>query len=205
LLFETAIAAVPITIIARLGTYVVVKTGWGLSLAQTSAQLSGIPFLGTGIMAITIGFIAPLLANLVTPTEAAKWIAIENSDNGWLRLLHFAVREEKPVALTLKNKKVYIGFVTRTPNLNPQEQYVSVLPLASGYRDAATLQLKLTADYASVYKTKKVKASDFAVTIPLSSIDTASFFNPAAYPLFAAKTSAATASPARSKPNITNP
>jgi hypothetical protein len=104
--------------------------------------------------------------------------------NGFLRLAQTAVRREMPISVTLKTRKVYIGYVVQTPNLKVTEQYIHVLPLVSGYRDSTTLELRLTADYAKVYATGKVNVDDFSITIPLAGIDSANLFDSDAYELF---------------------
>lgn len=126
----------------------------------------------------------PLVANAFTSKERAKWWAIKATDNGFLRLAQTALRREMPISLTLKTRKVYIGYVVQTPNLRLAEQYIHVLPLVSGYREPTTLALKLTADYAKVYATGKANVDDFSITIPLDSIDSANLFDPNAYELF---------------------
>jgi hypothetical protein len=88
------------------------------------------------------------------------------------------------VSVTLSCKKVYIGYVLSTPNLSPQEQFVGILPVVSGYRDKDTQDLTITTNYGPAISSGVTPPEDFEVTIPLASIEIASLFDPRAYPLF---------------------
>jgi len=184
LLFESALAGIPLLILGRLTTHWIVSESWGRLVERAVVEMGDVPFIGTGMAALLFGIALPLFANALTSTERAKWWAIKATDNGFLRLAHTALRREMPISLTLKTRKVYIGYVVQTPNLRLAEQYIHVLPLVSGYRESTTLELKLTADYAKVYATGKVNVDDFSITIPLASIDSANLFDPNAYELF---------------------
>ena len=39
----------------------------------------------------------------------------------------------------MDNRKWYVGWLTQSPNLDPQELYFQLLPFISGYRDKDTL------------------------------------------------------------------
>jgi hypothetical protein len=184
LLFESALAGFPLLILGRLTTYWLTSKPWGKAAQSMAAGIVDVPFIGTGMAALLYGIALPLIANAFTSTERAKWWAIKATDNGFLRLAQTALRREMPISLTLKTRKVYIGYVVQTPNLKLAEQYIHLLPLVSGYREPATLALKLTADYGKVYATGKVNVDDFSITIPLASIDSANLFDSNAYELF---------------------
>jgi hypothetical protein len=184
LLFESTLAGIPLLILGRLTTYWLATRPWGRIAESAVAAMVDVPFIGTGIAALLFGIALPLFANALTSTERAKWWAIKATDNGFLRLAQTAVRREMPISVTLKTRKVYIGYVVTTPNLKVTQQYIHVLPLVSGYRDSATLELRLTADYAKVYATGKVNVDDFSITIPLAGIDSANLFDSDAYELF---------------------
>lgn len=184
LLIESVLAGIPISFSAWILAALVHSREWDFLGIEASFGRAPVPYLGTAFLAGLIAAIAGGLVNLLFPPGKAKWYLIKRNDDGFLRLTHQAVREEKPISTTLKNKKVYIGFVVQTPGLRPGEQYISILPLASGYRESDTLDLVLTQDYTRVYDRTDIVPSEFAVTFPLSEIESASLFNPAAYPLF---------------------
>lgn len=73
------------------------------------------PFIGTDVCTFTLAVVLAVGGNIVLGTERAKAIMIKEDDNGFLRLFHKAATESKVVSVTLASKKVYIGYITRTP------------------------------------------------------------------------------------------
>ncbi len=183
LLIDSVLAGVPVSILAWGLAALIHSMQWDFLSVEALCQKVPVPYLGTALLAGGIAAAAGGLMNLLFPPERAKWYLIQRNDDGFLRLTHQAVREEEPISVTLRSRKVYIGFVVQTPGLRRGEQYISVLPLASGYRKVDTLDLVLTQDYIRVYEGKEVDPSEFEVTFPLSEIESASLFNPSD-PLF---------------------
>jgi hypothetical protein len=149
-----------------------------------------IPYLGTALAAIGIGFVAPFVLNfglsrtgLMTRIDAQRK-AIERHGNHLLRVLHSAAAQERMVAIVLDNRKVYIGFVAAAPNLESHDAFFSITPFFSGYRDTTTMDLVLTVDYLRVYEREHLAPEDFNVTVPIASVRMASFFDQSAYPAF---------------------
>jgi len=136
------------------------------------------------VLACGIAVLGAYLGNWIIGAERAKGIIVRRNDNGFLRLFHRALTESRMVSVTLSSKKVYIGYVTRTPNLTPKEQFVGILPVVSGYRDKDTLQLTIVTNYAQAISANPEAANDFEVTFCLDSIESANLFDPLAYPLF---------------------
>jgi hypothetical protein len=143
----------------------------------------GYPFLGTGILATVFALILALIGNVLFNNERAKKIIINRQDNGFMRLFHKAAIESKMVSVTLFSKKVYIGYIVSTPNLSPEEQFVGILPVVSGYRDKDTLRLMITTNYGRAMSSNSIP-EDFEITLALASVETANFFDPDIYPLF---------------------
>ncbi len=149
-----------------------------------------IPYLGTALVAFAVGLIAPVVLNLtlartglLTRADAQRK-AIDRHGNHMLRLLHSASAQERPVAITLDNRKVYIGTVAAAPNLESHDTFLSITPFFSGYRDKDDMALALTVDYLRVYEAEHLDPEDFNITIPLSSVRMASFFDQTVYPAF---------------------
>jgi hypothetical protein len=145
------------------------------------------PFFGTAIAAATSAVGLAIVLNMLIRTERAKRWIVKDHDNGFLRLFHRAATESLMVSVTLSNRKVYIGYVLKTPNFTPEQQFVALLPLLSGYRDKDTLQLEITTNYVKVISTNPKSAPDFAVTFAIDTIDCANLFDPIAYQLFTRK------------------
>jgi hypothetical protein len=183
LLMETAIAGVILVTIARISTYALAHFGGvSNSLRARWHDFAPIDFSGTGALAFAFGALIPLFANLFFRRKAAQDWAIHHYGSNLLRLLHTATKYEMLVSVTLDNRKVYVGFVITAPNLQSNDQYVQLLPLLSGYRDATDLRLKFTTNYAQVYpdvyRSSLLDPSDFIVIIPAASIRMASLYDP---------------------------
>lgn len=142
------------------------------------------PLVGTAILSVLMAVLLAEIGNLAVGTQRAKKIILDRHDNGFLKLFNRAALESRMVSVTLSSRKVYIGFVLSTPNLSPQEQFLGVLPVVSGYRDKDTQDLVITTNYGPALSAGILPPSDFEVTFPLASIEIASFFDPKAYPLF---------------------
>lgn len=149
-----------------------------------------IPFLGTTLIAVGFGFIVPHLLNGALSrlgwltVEQARMRAIEKYGNHALRVMHTAEATERPVSITLDNRKVYIGFIAGAPNLEPHDCYVALIPFLSGHRDSTTLDLRLTVDYLRVYEQAGLDPQDFVLVLPVSNIRSISYFDHAVYPMF---------------------
>jgi hypothetical protein len=185
LVIEALLFGVVIFAVARVGTLYAYKTGWGTWL-ETFLLQDGItyPFAGTAVFAAALAAILAGVGNLMIGSEQAKRIILRKHDNGHLRLLHKAATEPRMVSVTLSCKKVYIGYVLRTPNLSPQEQFVGILPIVSGHRHKDTQELVITTNYGPAISAGLFPPEDFEITVSLASIEIASFFEPRAYPLF---------------------
>ncbi len=112
--------------------------------------------------------------------------AIKNSSNDLWILLHRAAQEAAgaerrlAVALSMKDDKVYVGWVTRSPNLRPDDQHVSIYPLISGYRDGQTKEVIFTTDYPTDEEELSqagLRPEDFIVVLPLAEILTVRLFD----------------------------
>ena len=180
LLIESAIAGSALSFVARILTYVF----WNKVIAHDWAVFAPFEFSGTASVAMMIGVGLPFLLNHWWDKDVSKQRAIKAHGNDLLRLLDGAVRQEKPVSITLDNRKVYIGYVVNAPNLDPKDAYVALLPILSGYRDASTMQLKFTTDYSRVYESSKANPADFFVTMPLAVIRMANLFDENIYSAF---------------------
>lgn len=79
------------------------------------------------------------------------------------------------LAITLKSGKVYIGYANALP-VPSKTNYVSLLPLFSGYRDGKTHELVFTTQYVDIYaeiikhKNESLGFPEFLVLLPVSEI-----------------------------------
>jgi hypothetical protein len=100
-----------------------------------------------------------------------------------------------PLMLTMKDRKVYVGFLEKTPSLSAGAfTHISLVVLRSGYREKDTLRVSLTDDYSSVFSNTVSPLPPFKV-LPVQDISSASLFDPAVFAAFSDNTTAASDSP----------
>jgi hypothetical protein len=165
--------------LARLLTYSAVAVGlFKLSWVLRWHTFFPVDFSGTGVTALILGVILPLVGNLWMGRQRAQDLAVRRYGGSLSRLLHAATNRDYPVSVTLENRKTYVGFVIVAPNLDPSDQYVQILPLLSGYRDKDDLRLRFTDNYSEVYESGGVDPSDFIVVLRVENIRMASLYDP---------------------------
>lgn len=122
--------------------------------------------------------------------EQGNTLIVENIRNydGLLRLVIEAASMQKPLRLSLKSRKVYVGLVMEEQFESGDLDYVLIVPLVSGYRDKDTLDIFFDCSYVSVYEKhglfdkdelsekELLKLDDFRLAIKVSEIESVSFF-----------------------------
>lgn len=96
------------------------------------------------------------------------------NDNPMDEMFFDSLVDRKPILLTLKNKKIYIGIVNALGEPNEKEgpnQHISILPIISGYRDKDTMCVVLKSEY------KEVEDADTSIVFPLEEIAQVSWFD----------------------------
>ena len=188
LLLESAVVAVILSGAGRMLVFLLARVNWFNSLWQLISP--GWPFFGSAAISLLLGLILPYIANFICeksgwlPAKQANFRAINLYGNHLLRLLHTAQAQERLVALTLDNNKVYIGTVAAAPNLEAHDAFVSLTPFFSGYRTSETRELVLSVDYLSVYERENLDPAEFVVVVPVPSIRVAGFFDHTIYSKF---------------------
>lgn len=154
-------------------------------------------YLGTTLGALLLGGLAWVPLNWFFDREKQARRVVEVWGNDLEILAEKAIRETRHVMITLRERKVYIGYVTRTQDPAYDRQFISILPIASGYRDSETFHLTLDTPYASTYAKmlgeeegegehalRPEIASQFEIILPVSEIQSASLFNWTAFEIF---------------------
>lgn len=190
LIFHAAIAGVLFLILAFLIARGIAH--WTPALHTEWKQMVPFPWAGTSLLAFVLGAATWIPLNRLHSRDTEARRAIGEWNDYLEMLLLRATREVKQVSITIKSGKVYVGYITR--NFDPafERKYVTVLPMASGFRDPDTQELILTTDYARVYQQMILEdnafllrgADDFHIVIPVSEIQSANIFDPFAYQLF---------------------
>lgn len=67
-------------------------------------------------------------------------------------LFKYSIEGRELVMITLKSKKIYVGYVMRISRPRPDNNYFSINPVMSGYRKSENHELVITTDYLSAYE-----------------------------------------------------
>ena len=140
---------------------------------------------------LALGFVLPFLFN--DREKAAQQAARRRG--GFIELLIADSRTRgKLVEFSLRSGKSYIGFTSgfsiEGGIVRRDESDVALIPMASGYRDNDTKELKITTYYAPVIQEwleenePDSSGNDFEIVFPISEIVSARIFLPEALPLF---------------------
>lgn len=105
-------------------------------------------YSGTSLLAFALGATCWRPLNLRHKRTDAIDSVIEEDNSPLELLLKKAQDEGKTVAVTLKNSKVYIGFVIHTFNPALPTKYIQLLPTKSGYRDDKNRWFRFTTFYS---------------------------------------------------------
>lgn len=193
LVFHAATAGVVFLAVAFLITRLLI-----LSKPELHAWWRGLvpfPYTGTSLLAFTLAATAwKPLNGLINDRDSEQEKAVEQWGDFLELLLQRSMKDTMQVSITLSSGKVYIGFVTS--NFDPafERRYIRLLPMLSGYRDAATKDLIISRDYARAYQrlieednALLIEAADrFQVVIPIPEIASANLFDPDVYSVFRA-------------------
>lgn len=173
----------------RLGSTILAGTGLFVVFVVFNAELSQfwnriVPFEygGHSAMAFLLASTLWLPLNALYPYDAAIDRLISNgSVDGLEVLLHYASKTFQQVMITLEDDKVYIGYVfDEIPIAGRSDNYLSLLPTLSGYRQSFDKRLQLTTPYYS--QLEKLLPSgdhlDLVKSVRISDIRSASIFDP---------------------------
>lgn len=147
---------------------------------------------GTASLAFLLGLTCWWPFNFIfNPVRENERAAHDNGDPLEL-LLRKALRDTKPILLTVKNGKIYVGFVTHNSSPSVQVESVKILPLASGYRNTENKRLLFTTDYYPIYdkllehheSVAHMNTDDFEIVIPYREIESANLFDAQIYKTF---------------------
>jgi hypothetical protein len=112
-----------------------------------------IPFeySGTALLAFLTGAVLWIPLNKFCDAETQRLRVINEDADRLELLLQKAMEQEKTVSATLKNGKVYFGWVVAVIDPSSKIKSVGILPTRSGYRDNETKNLHFTQEYGKVY------------------------------------------------------
>jgi hypothetical protein len=152
-------------------------------------KLVHVPGSGISMVACLLGLVLWWPLNLLYPYQAANMRLHEKHGTTALdRLLYRASLVQHLLSISMKDGKVYIGYIQELPP-NPEERnsYFEILPVASGYRDGDTHEMKLTTFYESAYEELTESDADpadwlvFLKVLKIDDILSAGRFDPDVY------------------------
>lgn len=193
LLLQSAIAGTCLAGIARIIVELIDIAAWGRSGLKIWHVFFPFDYSFESSLSLVLGPVIAGLVNLFIGTEEAMTREIKKHGNALIRLLHRAAEESLLISVTLDNRKWYVGWVTESPNLDPQELYFRLLPFTSGYRDKDTLETLRTVSYQNVLEDESLDPDRFFITLPLKDIKTANLFDPDVYNQYFAESDKAAA------------
>ena len=154
--------------------------------AETWTSYVPASFSDTVVLSLLLGFVLPTLGNRFCSEEKGARRAARKSGDLVELLIAESIENEKAVELSLRSGKSYIGFALVSGIERSGESDVSLIPMASGYRNKDTRELRITTNYAPAIRESLKESSDIAyrdlrIVIPMSEIASARIFDPKAY------------------------
>lgn len=212
LIFEAAVAGFVAVLPAHLTVEGLRWSPWGSELRSWWHGVAGDELPATLVLALLFAPLGALLWNLILalwngarewgghqPWTAWSGLVEEGREFSLRRALErqgdrlqvflstAAIRAQQELMLTMlsmKDRKVYVGLVLRSPNLQPHGQYVPVLPFFSGFRSPDALEVDLDREYPfDRYFSEKslLDQEDFIVVLPVAEIASARLFEQDVY------------------------
>ncbi len=140
--------------------------------------------------------IGPLLAhalNLVASCSASvkQYLferAIKNHD--FERMVYRSLTTQIPLLITLRSRKIYVGWPVGTPDPTAERRTIRILPMLSGYRQESSLTVEFTTNYYEILNAvaegrsdmlNHLEIEDLEVVLPTDQIDCAHAFDVVAY------------------------
>lgn len=134
-----------------------------------------------------LGWIIPRAVNWFADEYKWLWKALEK--NELERLLAIAVMRDSLIMLSLKNEKVYCGYISNTPDPSfGDKRYIDLVPVISGYRDSEHRVVFTTKydDALNGYSGDLSHLDDdsLVIVIPIREVVSARMFDAEAYAAF---------------------
>ena len=172
LVFECAVIGFIFLMLARIFTFVFELIS-PIPMLEFLHQLSIFEYMGTTIWAILLALLFAKIGNRISNLDeyAHAKIAAQNHGDLLERTLQQCLEKILPVEVTMRNDTSYIGLVRISGVITPREPDISLMLLASGYRDKDTRDLIISQDYTKAFEQTENKTfSDFQTILPISEI-----------------------------------
>ena len=183
LFFSAALVGVFLLATARL---IAIWLGdWWASVGAWWHDYAPFEYAGTVFASAFLAVLAAELPNpLFNKTKRAMRTAKANGD-----LIECLMQEavdskgSQLVQISTQGGKCYIGFALESGVAAAGEPDIAITPIASGYRDSETRELRIVRNYLPALQSSDLGLAEFRVVIPLGEIASARRFDPDAYDL----------------------
>ena len=143
-----------------------------------------VDYSAAAALSVAVGWLSPWLLNQFTDRLKARRLTAQEAGDHIGLIVDEAFGTGQLIEVWLESGKSYVGApVARTFLAREDEGDILIVPVLSGYRDTATRELKITADYASVLRERldqsDLKPGDFRVAIPMREVVLARPYTPA--------------------------
>ena len=144
------------------------------------------------VAAIALGVLSPYVLNVFYYKDEGHRRTAENTGDHMELLISDALRNQSPVEISLRSRKLYIGFVSGHNGTRQSDMAVSLVPLYSGHRTEDNLNFVIDIDYGHTLGRLVEEAAeqqpwnpdDVRVVIPVGEIVSARLFDVAVYRAF---------------------
>ena len=189
IVFQAACVGVALFLLARL---MVLATNmvWPAISVAWQAMLP-IEYSGTAALSVAVGWLAPRLLNRAPRWDRDKTRRKAAEEDGDLigLVIDQALDQSKLIEVSLKEGKCYIGAPMKSAFGIRDAGDIAMTPVASGYRDKRTRDLKISVNYGPVFA-ELINADpfldldDFRIAIPVREVVSARIFSPEAHGKF---------------------
>lgn len=157
-------------------------------LKESKEDAAVVVLLALGAM--LLGGVSGPLLNLTVFGES-RWLKAAIKEDEFEALLHRALARAMPIALTMENRKVYVGFVSKTFEPKMSRKHFRILPLMSGHR-TETGKMVFTTFYDQAYEragiangsNSRLTLEDFEILFPTDKVQSAGLFDVPTYTEF---------------------
>ena len=142
---------------------------------------------GKGLLALGLGYFLPIIMNRRVHKAANMFAYLDRVntllDNELDTLVYESIRDEKPIMLCMRNRKVYIGFVITFQISNCK--HITLIPFLSGYRNTVDYSIELNVNYIDVCEkisetrgeAEEFTVADLEIVLCADDIERASLFD----------------------------
>ncbi len=183
---KSLVWGVPSTIICLIANWIAFNLPIWLSIPALVNISEGHSVVFTFLLTLVLAFIVAHAFNCTLSVERKNQLFADamKSDDFDAVLLE-AINNYELIAISMENRKIYVGYVYSTLEPKAKNSHLTILPVLSGYRERETLQFIISARYEAVIKSIReidsVGASEmlqrYTLSVPRSRIVGLHLFN----------------------------